>query len=286
MARKSRSGKTVYVKVMEALFERHDASHCDSFNWSREEIREIADDLGVSVPKNLGDNIYSIRHGREALPENILDMAAPRHWLLLPAGKGKYKFLKGKAANFSPDLSLQGIKIPNSTPQIVEKYALGDEQAVLARIRYNRLIDIFLGITAAPLQSHLRTTVSYFDQSQIETDELYVGVDRKGAQYVIPVQAKGDREIVGAVQAIQDIRCCAEKFPNLICKALAAQTIKKERMSDGQEIYTIAMIELAIDPGTDVDVSKVQEKHYVLTKNSEISDDELKQYREATDVVG
>jgi hypothetical protein len=66
---------------------------------------------------------------------------------------------------------------------------LNDEQSLLAKLRYNRLIDIFTGLTCYPLQSHLRTTLR--DGSQIETDEIYIGLDKRGAHYVIPVQAKG-----------------------------------------------------------------------------------------------
>ena len=36
-------------------------------------------------------------------------------------------------------------KVPDATPGVVSLYALGDEQALLARVRYNRLIDIFIG---------------------------------------------------------------------------------------------------------------------------------------------
>jgi hypothetical protein len=176
---------------MEALFDNHSGHVQEEFDWDRKEISEIAASLGVSVPKNLGDNIYAIRHGRNLLPEKIINYAKPRHWLLLPNGKGKYRFVKAKNGNFDPDKSLRAIKVPNSTPQIVEGYALTDEQAVLARIRYNRLIDLFLGISTFSLQSHLRTTVERFNRSQIETDEIYVGVDKSGVQYVLPVQAKG-----------------------------------------------------------------------------------------------
>ena len=81
------------------------------------------------------------------------------------------------------------IKIPDATPEIITANDQGDEQAVLARIRYNRLIDIFLGLTAYSLQNHFRTFVK--GMGQIETDEVYVGVNKQGQQFVIPVQAKG-----------------------------------------------------------------------------------------------
>lgn len=270
---------TVYIKVMKELFARHSAKTSDEFEWSRKEIKEISRDLGVKEPDNLGDNIYSIRHGREALPDDLLKMAKPRHWLLLPNGKGKYKFVKAKNGPFAPDATLRAVKVPNSTPQIVERYALGDEQAVLARIRYNRLIDLFLGIAAFPLQSHLRTTVQHFAKSQIETDEIYVGVDKWGVQYVIPVQAKGPKEIIGAVQAIQDIYCCSDKFPHLVCRAIAAQTIEISKTASDTDVYTIALMELAIDVGSSFDVSKVQERHFKLVEHTEITSADLDEYK-------
>ena len=95
-----------------------------------------------------------------------------------------------------PNQNLAGTKIPDATPGIIAKYAFSDEQALLTRIRANRLIDIFLGIACYSLQNHLRTTV--VGMGQVETDEIYVGVDKGGSHYVVPVQAKGggDRAIV------------------------------------------------------------------------------------------
>ena len=55
---------------------------------------------------------------------------------------------------------------------------MSDEQALLAKIRYNRLLDVFLGISAYSLQNHLRTTVLHI--GQIEIDELYIGLDKHG----------------------------------------------------------------------------------------------------------
>jgi hypothetical protein len=276
-------GPNIYVSIMTELFGRHNAKSCDEFDWDRSEITEIADHLGKKVPSNIGDNIYAIRHGRDKLPDSVISLATPRHWVLLPNGKSKYKFVKAKNGPFPPDLALGAIKVPDSTPEIVKRYALGDEQAVLARIRYNRLIDLFFGFAAYPLQSHLRTTVNAFSRSQIETDELYVGVDRRGAQYIIPVQAKGKpkKDIISAVQAIQDIYCCREKFPNLICKSIAAQTIRIDSTADGSETYTIALMELDIEPGSHFDVSKVQERHYRLVSGKSITDAELVKYSQS-----
>ena len=94
-------------------------------------------------------------------------------------------------------------------------YALSDEQALLAKLRYNRLLDTFTGLTCYSLQNHLRTKVP--NVGQVEVDEIYVGLDRKGAHYVLPIQAKGGNDQINIVQIEQDLAMCAAKFPALQC---------------------------------------------------------------------
>ena len=126
------------------------------------------------------------------------------------------------------------------------------------------MIDIFLGIAASSLQNHLCTTVKAV--GQIEIDEIYVGIDRHGRQFVVPVQAKGGSDKHGVVQTQQDVACCAEKLPSLICRPVSAQFMADKR---------IAMFELAVVDG---DVKVVDEKHYQLVAASAISIEDLQQY--------
>src|SRR6476619_169880 len=51
--------------------------------------------------------------------------------------------------------------------------------------------------------NHLRTSVP--NMGQAETDEIYVGLDKKGAHYVFPVQAKGGSDKLNIVQIEQDL---------------------------------------------------------------------------------
>lgn len=166
----------------------------------------------------------------------------------------------------APNENLVTIKIPDATPEIISTNSLSDEQALLARVRYNRLIDIFLGITTYSLQNHLCTTVKGL--GQIEIDEVYVGVDRHGCQYIIPVQAKGGNDQLSTVQAKQDIACCAEKFPDLVCRAISAQFMADSR---------IAMFELRLE--SDGLVKIVEERHYCLVPADKIGPMDLASYR-------
>jgi hypothetical protein len=45
---------------------------------------------------------------------------------------------------------------------------------------------------------------------QVETDELYVGLDKKGAHYIFPIQAKGGSDKLNVVQIEQDFAVCAQ----------------------------------------------------------------------------
>ena len=112
------------------------------------------------------------------------------------------------------------------------RYAPGDEQALLAKLRYKRLIDIFLGITTASLQNHLRTSLQAAQgRTQIEIDELDVGLNADGAHFVVPVQAKVGRDQIGIVQTQPDVAFCAERFPGLACRPVAAQALRDDVMA-------------------------------------------------------
>lgn len=237
--------------------------------FARKEMERAAKALNIELPKNLGDVVYAIRY-RTPLPRRIVETQPEgMEWAIEGAGRSRYRFCLVPANRIVPNPALRAIKIPDATPEIIGAYALNDEQALLARVRYNRLIDIFLGVTAYSLQNHMRTTVAGI--GQIEIDEVYVGVDRRGAQYVIPVQAKGGKDQLAVVQTKQDLACCAEKFPSLVCRSVSAQFIDME-----DKKKKIAMFELAVESGR---VEIVEERHYRLVPASEIGSDDLNAYR-------
>ena len=233
--------------------------------FAREDLERAAKVLGIQLPKNLGDVVYAIRY-RTAMPKSILKTQPEgMEWIIEGTGRGLYKFCSVVINRIVPNRELATIKIPDATPEIIGAYALNDEQALLAKVRYNRLIDIFLGVTAYSIQNHMRTTVKGI--GQIEIDEVYVALDRRGVQYVIPVQAKGGRDQLSVVQTKQDLGCCAEKFPKLVTRSVSAQFMDDNR---------IAMFELAVENER---VIIVEEKQYCLVPAGEIGPEELLAYR-------
>jgi hypothetical protein len=156
------------------------------------------------------------------------------------------------------------IKIPDATPGIIAKHALSDEQALLAKVRYNRLLDIFCRVATYSLQSHLRSHVP--QMGQVETDEIYVGIHRCGAQFVLPVQAKGRKDKLSLIQIEQDVALCKLRFPDLICRPIGAQF-----MPDG----CIVLFEFMEMEGA---LKLISEEHYRLVQPDQISPEDLKSY--------
>jgi len=160
------------------------------------------------------------------------------------------RFRLAKMSKVIPRCDRATVRVPDATPSIISAYDQGDQQAVLAKVRYNRLIDTFLGITAFSLQSCIRATVE--GMGEVSIDEVYVGTNHNGQQFVIPVQAEnGDGQAADA-QTKQRLAYCREKFPNLRCRSIAVQFLADD---------VIAMFELVIHEGQ---MRVLEEAHYRL----------------------
>lgn len=254
-----------YAQIIEQIFLSHYKEGAREVTFEREEILRAAKKLRIKLPKNLGDVVYSFRY-RAALPESVRARAPQgNEWIIRPAGRSRYRFVATPRANIVPTKMMAETKVPDSTPGVIAMYALNDEQALLAKLRYNRLIDIFTGVACYSLQNHLRTTAPSL--GQVETDEVYIGLDRRGAHYVFPVQAKGANDKLSIVQIEQDLAVCAAKFPTLICRPVAAQFISED------------LIALFSFEEGDTGVKLSSEKHYRLVPPEDMAPEDLEAYR-------
>jgi hypothetical protein len=259
-----KSAENRYSALLETIFRNGYRDGATEIPFHRDELTTTARKLRIKLPKNLGDAIYSIRY-RMALPDTIArTQPAGREWVIEGRGKSQYAFRLLAINRILPNPQLAAIKIPDATPEIVSSYALSDEQALLAIVRYNRLLDIFLGTAAYSLQNHLRTTVTGL--GQVEIDEIHVAIDKRGRQYILPVQAKGGNDRLSTVQTRQDMACCAEKFPQLICRAISAQFMETD---------LIALFALGRS-GDEIRI--VEERHYRLVPADQITRDDLHAY--------
>jgi hypothetical protein len=148
-----------YKILIDRVFFSHWTEGIAEFEFARDELETTAVEMEMKLPKNLGDILYALRF-RIGYPDSIVATQPDgQEWIIEGAGRARYRFRLVKAIRILPNENLTRTPIPDATPELIRAYALDDEQALLAIVRYNRLIDTFLGITTYSLQNHLRTTV-------------------------------------------------------------------------------------------------------------------------------
>jgi hypothetical protein len=260
-----------YEDIINWVFEKNYTSSSVRVPFNRTELVEASEALGVARIKNLGDIPYSFRFRRE-LPIEIQSTAPENaEWIIVGGGISEYAFRLASPGKILPTLHYYPIKVPDATPEIVRQYAPGtDEQALLTRARYNRLIDVFTGLTCYSIQNHLRTTVR--DIGQVEVDEIYMGLNKRGTHFVLPCQAKSVGDRFGIVQVMQDIALCEERYSMAICRPIALQFTGENN---------VALLELAIREEDEIlKLSVVDEKHYALVTRANLPEDELRVLKE------
>lgn len=251
-----------YDKIIEAVFFDNFQNGDSKVAFGRNELAEACEKLNLSRVKNLGDIPYSYRFRRD-LPDSIRKCAPENtEWIIIGKGTGEYEFRQASPAKIAPINNRHKIMISDATPEIITTYSPGsDEQALLTKVRYNRLVDIFTGLTCYSLQNHLRTSVQNI--GQIEIDEIYIGLNKLGTHFILPCQAKSIGDRFGIVQVMQDLEFCKQKYPELTCRAIALQFLSKN---------DIAILELTIDPDPDIyKLRIVDEKHYRLIRETQAS---------------
>lgn len=256
-----------YEQVIRKVF--RDGHRPDAIRvpFTRRELEDAHEGLRLRMTSNIGDIVYTYRFRRE-LPGEIQQTAPPNaEWIITSIGVGLYEFRLASPGKIVPSENRSMVKVADATPEIVRLYAPGrDEQALLARARYNRLVDIFSGVTCYSIQNHLRTTVPNI--GQIEVDEVYVGVNKRGTHFVLPCQAKSPGDSFGIVQVMQDAALCAERYPNAICRPIALQ------FTDDNDV---AMLELAVEEKDEVfSLRVIDEKHYMLVPGAALDARELR----------
>jgi len=215
--------------VMIRVFQKRYREGLDSVPFTMDDIRDEIAVVSKTNPayreKNVADVRYEFASGRRGLPKEIDDLGP---WMIKGTGKGAYAFVRiEESLDVSISADLQEILIPDATPEIVVEYAGHDEQGLLAKLRYNRLLDIFLSITCYHLQNHWRTTVNGV---QREIDDLYVGIDTDGKQYIIPVEAKSAKGRISKTQIVQVVEFAGNRYPSLIMRPVGIKEINEKEV--------------------------------------------------------
>ena len=245
-----------YDEVILEVFNRHFTPGASRLIFEKDELSEICVKHGITV-RNIPDIIYSYRV-RRMLPTQIQSKG---NWAIEPAGRGTYAF---RLLRYPPHFEIpfndyEPIEIYNSLPEVVEGLLRQDEQSMLTRLLYNRMVDIFTGLTCFHIQNHYRSFVK--EMEEVEVDALYVGVNQSGELFVLPVEGKsqGETEMVGRIQVSQMAKLVSQDFKELKRRILAAKSL-----ADG----TIALIEFN-DQGDPDEIKIVAVKRYRLIRRGD-----------------
>ncbi len=158
------------------------------------------------------------------MPAEILQTG---NWAIEAAGRSTYAFrLLTQTPHFNIVFNeYEPVDIPNALPDVVEALLRTDEQSLLTRILYNRLVDIFTGLTCFHIQNHYRSFVE--GVGEVELDAVYVGVNKTGQLHILPIEAKsvGDNEFIGRIQIAQMISLIRQDFPTMVHRVLAVKPL-------------------------------------------------------------
>ena len=97
---KAKKVDTRYHRSLVHVFQSHYKTGAKEILFLREELTAAGIELKLKPLKNLGDAIYSYRY-RVPLPQEITSTAPEGYsWVIMPAGKGKYRFELIKGSPF------------------------------------------------------------------------------------------------------------------------------------------------------------------------------------------
>ena len=246
--------------VIERVFKKRYQPGAEEVPFLMTDIRDAIAEVSKSNPGYKEGNAFDVRYqytsGRQPLPASI-DQYGP--WMIAGRGKAKYAFVKlagGTAIHIQEDLLT--ILLPDATPEIVMEYAGDDEQGILAKVRYNRLLDVFLQVTCYHLQNHWKTSIK--NKGQCEIDDLYVALNTHGKQFVIPVEVKSSGDRLSKTQIVQMIDFARARYPKLILRPVGVQEMK-----DGSLVF------VEFSPAAHPDEIKIKEtRRYKLVPMAEV----------------
>src|SRR5687768_9616053 len=108
-----------YIQLMCHIFEANYTEGAAKVPFERTDLESAAESLGIDLPKNLGDVLYSLRY-RVPVPASIAAKApAGKQWVIRGVGRSKYEFAAVTLTHVVPTQGLIVTKVPDATPEIL-----------------------------------------------------------------------------------------------------------------------------------------------------------------------
>lgn len=113
------SKKNRYQQLIEKIFSEGYSDGITEIPFQRVDLETTASELGIDLPKNLGDVIYAMRY-RTPLPNSVRKTQPKgKEWIIEGAGRAQYVFKLVPINRIEPNIDLITIKLPDATPEIV-----------------------------------------------------------------------------------------------------------------------------------------------------------------------
>ena len=161
-----------------------------------------------------------------------------------------------------PNYLLYAMRLYDDTPQVVLRNVISERQRLLAQVRHNRLVDRFFSSIAYSLGSWN----GKFRKSQVVIDEVYVTMNERGRQFVVPIQAQEGMRQYDVAQTERNMAWCRTKYPKLFCRPVSVQFVSPTE---------IAMFVFALCGG---EIKVAEERHYELVPAKSVTEEDLKNY--------
>lgn len=231
---------SAYDLVIEAVFFKQWRKGLAEVPFSKDDLMDAAKMLGLRI-KNPSDILYTYR-SRKQLPSRLLQEG---HWVISARGAGSYAFVRvDREPIIEIPSQLKAYPVPYAVPEIVAANIAADEQGVLTIVRYNRLLDIFTELACFHIQSHMRTQVP--GHGQVEVDDLYLGLDKDGRGFVVPIEAKASAGTLGLDKAVNLSLFARFKYPKLVCRPVAVvrETLTTFALVEFEAAINISQVEI------------------------------------------
>lgn len=206
----------------------------DAYDFDQAFFRSLLRDRGnrLTHPFNLK---WAVDSGRRPPPvEMLVELGNWKGVAWIAVGKGRYRLVRLDRPNLI-DLPRPGecgeiICIPDLTPSWVARVQVQgmDEQSVLTKIRYSRVIDRVLGFRVHQVQPHYKNSAKGLGSNEV--DELYV--DETNVLVLVSMKKEPDKLSLSQFRALNicaaDLRTRSE-YRGYQTRSLALSMVPRRR---------------------------------------------------------
>ena len=237
--------------LVEQLFHQGYREGVQRIPFYTKDLGALSQPLGGASIEEIESILEGFENKSNRLPASIRrTQPAGAKWFVCKITEETFEFRLLPIIDTTPRSGLGTTDILDATPNIVTDNIVSTRHLLSVTIRYNRLVDSFLGIDTHLFKSYSGTSTE--DTSDPKIDDLYLGTDEAGKDYAVPVLVETANQKIHRQQIDSSFALCRKILPNLACVAVVARFFGNSN---------IALLKFKQQDGTAV-IS--EERHYRL----------------------